>query len=156
MKSYWLFKSEPDAFSLSDLKNESRGVAFWDGVRNYQARNFLRDSVSVGDGVLFYHSRIKEPAVVGLAEVVKAGYPDPTQFDVDAEYFDPKSDPEKPRWYGVEIRYAEEFERAVTLKEIKEMPSLSTMALVNRSRLSIQPVLPEAWTIICGLGGSSA
>ena len=156
MKHYWLFKSEPDAFSLTNLRDSDGGVAFWDGVRNYQARNYLRDSIALGDGVLFYHSRIKEPAVVGLAEVVKAGYPDPTQFDTEAPYFDAKSSPDKPRWYGVDVRFVAAFERPVTLQEIRGLNALESMALVNRSRLSIQPVELEAWTIICGLGGISA
>ena len=109
----------------------------------------------MGDGVFFYHSRIKEPAVVGVAEVVKAGYPDPTQFDSKAAYFDAKSSLEKPRWYGVDIRFVEAFERPVTLQEIRGISALESMALVNRSRLSIQPVELKAWDIICGLGGIS-
>ena len=156
MASYWLFKSEPDAFAIDDLRSEPGSVSFWDGVRNYQARNFLRDQVAVGDRVFFYHSGIKDPAVVGVAEVVEAGYPDPTQFDADAPYFDPKSSPESPRWYGVDIRFIGAFEREVTLREIRTMPELESMPLVNRSRLSIQPVSREAWDIICVLGGFSA
>ena len=153
MSAYWLFKSEPYAFSIDDLKAEPNSTAFWDGVRNYQARNYLRDTVALGDLVFFYHSGVKEPAVVGVAEVVKAGYPDPSQFDSEAEYFDPKSNPDSPRWYGVEIQFVDTFDRAVSLSEIKNTPSLDSMPLVNRSRLSIQPVSAEAWRIICSMGG---
>ena len=156
MSAYWLFKSEPDAFSIEHLRAEPKSTAFWDGVRNYQARNYLRDEVAQGDQVFFYHSGIKSPAVVGVAEVVRSGYPDPTQFDPDASYFDPKSRPESPRWYGVEIRFSDLFTRAVTLAEIRSTPGLEAMPLVNRSRLSIQPVSREAWKIICTLGGISA
>ena len=156
MSAYWLFKSEPYAFSIDDLRAEPESTAFWDGVRNYQARNYLRDAVDLGDRVFFYHSGVKEPAVVGVAEVVRAGYPDPTQFDSGAEYFDPKSSLESPRWYGVDIQFVGSFERPVTLALIKDTPALAEMPLVNRSRLSIQPVSMKAWKLICKLGGYSA
>ena len=156
MSAYWLFKSEPYAFSLDDLKAEPEGTAFWDGVRNYQARNYLRDTVKLGDRVFFYHSGVKAPAVVGVAGVVREGYPDPAQFDSRAEYFDPKARLDSPRWYGVDIRFEGAFEKPVTLATIKGTPSLAEMPLVNRSRLSIQPVSSKAWKVICKLGGYSA
>jgi predicted RNA-binding protein with PUA-like domain len=151
--AYWLFKSEPGCFSIDDLKNRSDMTEHWDGVRNYQARNFLRDHVKVGDRVLFYHSNIPEPGVVGLAEVVRAGYPDFTAFDPQSEHFDPKSTPGNPIWYMVDVRYVSSFPQQITLEKIKEHPFLANMALVRRSRLSIQPVTPEEWRIILALAG---
>src|SRR6185369_16974090 len=125
----------------------------WDGVRNYQARNYLRDEVKVGDLVLFYHSNIPEPAVVGIAEVVKAGYPDFTALDPEGNHFDPRSTPEKPVWYMVDIRFVRELPRPVTLAELKENPDLAGMPLLNRSRLSVQPVSKSAWSLILQLAG---
>lgn len=150
-KQYWLFKSEPDVYSFDDLKRE--GSCYWDGVRNYQARNFLRDTIEVGDGVFFYHSRVKPMAIVGCAEVVKAGYPDHTQFIKNTKYFDPKSDPENPRWYMVDIAYKHAFRTPMTLDALKEVEGIENMVLINRSRLSIQPVQPQEWKIINKLGG---
>lgn len=151
MPNYWLFKSEPSSFSLEDLKNRPGATEHWDGVRNYQARNFLRDQVQAGDLVLFYHSNIAEPAVVGIAEVVRAGYPDFTAFDPESKYFDPGSNPEKPVWYMVDVKFVRELPRPVTLAELKTVPDLSGMALLNRSRLSIQPVRKEEWDRILKL-----
>jgi len=153
MPNYWLFKSEPSSFSLDDLKHRPEATEHWDGVRNFQARNFLRDQVQVGDRVLFYHSNIAEPAVVGIAEVVKAGYPDFTAFDPQSKYFDPRSSPDKPTWYMVDVRFVRELPRPVTLAELKSIPGLSGMALLNRSRLSIQPVRREEWEEILALAG---
>ena len=150
---YWLFKSEPSSFSLDDLKNRPGATEHWDGVRNYQARNYLRDEVRVGDRVLFYHSNIAEPAIVGIAEVVKGGYPDFTAFDPQSNHFDPRSTPEKPAWYMVDIRFVSELPRPVTLSELKGIPALSALPLLNRSRLSVQPVGEEAWALILKLGG---
>jgi len=149
----WLFKSEPSGFSLEDLKNRPDATEQWDGVRNYQARNFLRDEIMVGDRVLFYHSNIAEPAVVGIAEVVKAGYPDWTALDPEGDHFDPRSTPENPVWYMVDVRFVRELPRPVTLAELKGIPALSEMALLNRSRLSIQPVTEAEWSLILRLGG---
>jgi predicted RNA-binding protein with PUA-like domain len=154
--SYWLFKSEPGCFSLDDLKNRQDMTEHWDGVRNYQARNFLRDSVKVGDRVLFYHSSIPEPAVVGTAEVVREGYPDFTAFDPSNEHFDPKSSAGSPVWFMVDVRYSGTFERPVTLEQIKGNQLLADMPLVRRSRLSIQPVTPEEWRVILAMGGVGA
>ncbi|HPX62041.1 MAG TPA: EVE domain-containing protein [Deltaproteobacteria bacterium] len=151
--NYWLFKTEPGCFSIDDLKSRPDMTEHWDGVRNFQARNFLRDTVKPGDLVLFYHSNIAEPAVVGIAEVVREGYPDFTAFDPQAEHFDPKSSVEKPIWYMVDVQYVKELKRPVTLERIKSNPLLSEMPLVRRSRLSIQPVTAEQWQIIMAMGG---
>ncbi|TSK07086.1 MAG: EVE domain-containing protein [Geobacter sp.] len=153
MPNYWLFKSEPSSFSLDDLRNRPDATEHWDGVRNFQARNFLRDQIKVGDQVLFYHSNIAEPAVVGLAEVVREGYPDFTAFDPASKYFDPRSNPEKPTWFMVDVRFVRELPRPVTLAELKTVPELSEMALLNRSRLSVQPVRKEEWDRILKLAG---
>jgi predicted RNA-binding protein with PUA-like domain len=149
----WLFKSEPSSFSLDDLKSRPDATEHWDGVRNYQARNFLRDEIKVGDLVLFYHSNIAEPAIVGIAEVVKSGYPDWTALDPQNPHFDPRSTPEKPTWYMVDVRFVRELPRPVTLAELKGIPTLSGMALLNRSRLSVQPVTGAQWSEILRLAG---
>ena len=151
---YWLFKSEPSSFSLDDLKNRPDATEHWDGVRNFQARNYLRDEVKVGDRVLFYHSNIAEPAVVGIAEVVRAGYPDFTALDPEGNHFDRRATPEKPIWYMVDIRFVRELPRPVTLSELKGIPALSEMPLLNRSRLSVQPVTEAAWSLILKLAGA--
>ncbi|GAM09030.1 thymocyte nuclear protein 1 [Geobacter sp. OR-1] len=151
--NYWLFKSEPGCFSFDDLKNRPESTEHWDGVRNYQARNFLRDRVKTGDRVLFYHSNIPEPAVVGIATVVREGYPDFTAYDPHGEHFDPKSSPAAPIWYMVDVRYVEPLQKPVTLERIKANPLLSDMPLVKLSRLSIQPVTAEQWRIILAMGG---
>ncbi|GAB2893378.1 EVE domain-containing protein [Microbulbifer echini] len=149
----WLFKSEPDEYSLQDLAAEASGFGRWDGIRNYQARNFLRDRVAIGDGVLFYHSACKIPAVVGTAEVVRAAYADPAQFDPESKYFDPKASADKPRWYCVDLAWRSEFARPVPLADIKKNPQLTEMVLVKQGRLSIQPVRQEEWDSIVKLGG---
>ena len=135
---YWLMKSEPGEYSIDDLARD--GVTHWDGVRNYQARNLMRDDMEVGDRVLFYHSNAKPPAVVGIAEVARPAYPDHTQFDQDGPHFDPKSDPEDPTWLMVDVKFVERLPREVGLPELKTYPELSGMVLLNRSRLSVQPV----------------
>jgi predicted RNA-binding protein with PUA-like domain len=150
---YWLFKSEPSSFSLADLKSRPGATEQWDGVRNFQARNLLRDEIKVGDLVLFYHSNIPEPAVVGIAEVVKEGYPDWTALDPQGAHFDPRSTPEKPIWYMVDVRFVRELPRPVTLSELKGIPSLAGMTLLSRGRLSVQPVRAEEWSEIMKLGG---
>lgn len=138
-KKYWLMKSEPSCFSIDDLKKKKKGM--WDGVRNYQARNMLRDAMKVGDGVLFYHSSEQPIGVAGLAEVCKAGYPDPTQFDPKADHFDPKANTENPRWFVVDVSFKEKFKNLLTLAEIKNDPILKDMVVAQQgSRLSIQPV----------------
>ena len=150
--TYWLFKTEPSAFSLDDLKKRPDMTEHWDGVRNFQARNFLRDAIRKGDLVLFYHSNIPEPAVVGIAKVVREGYPDFTALDPGSDHFDPKATVERPIWYMVDVRYVETLKRPVTLAAIKANPLLASMPLVNRSRLSIQPVTEEEWRIIHAMG----
>ena len=149
--AYWLFKSEPDEYSIDDLQAEPRGVGVWDGIRNYQARNFLRDAVAVGDGVLFYHSSCKHVGIAGTAEVVRAGYPDPAQFDPDSRYFDPKATAEAPRWYCVDLGYRSHIEPLIPLAELRAIPALADMVLLNQGRLSIQPVRPAEWALIVGL-----
>ena len=152
-KRYWLFKSEPDVYSLANLKRDKK--TFWDGVRNYQARNSLRDDIQVGDEVLYYHSRHKPMSVVGTARVTRAGYPDPTQFDKKSKYYDEKATREKPRWFVVDIEFATEFKTPVTLDEMKEMPALKDMVLLNRSRLSVQPVRAAEFKAIVRKGGKA-
>ncbi|ACM21453.1 EVE domain protein [Geotalea daltonii FRC-32] len=152
-RSYWLFKSEPTNFSFDDLRTCPNSTEHWDGVRNYQARNYLRDEVQVGDQVLFYHSNIAVPAIVGIAEVVRAGYPDWTARDPENKHFDPASTAEKPIWYMVDVRFVNPFPRPVKLAELKNNPALSGMVLLSRSRLSIQPVREEEWRQILRMGG---
>jgi len=151
--AYWLFKSEPGCFSIDDLRKRPDMIEHWDGVRNYQARNYLRDSIKPGDRLLFYHSNIAEPAVVGIAEVVRDGYPDFTAFDPESDHFDPKSSANAPSWYMVDVRFVAVMPHPVTLEKIKENPLLTDMPLVKRSRLSIQPVTPDQWRIILAMGG---
>ena len=151
-RRYWLMKSDPQTFGLRHLKRSRNRTTCWDGVRNYQARNLLRDEIQVGDGVLFYHSQLSPPTVVATAEVVRAGYPDPTQFRPKDPHYDPKSDRSNPRWYAVDIRLAEEFASEVSLTEIKDTPGLENMVLLRRGRLSVQPVTAGEWKIIVNLG----
>ncbi|MFI2811866.1 MULTISPECIES: EVE domain-containing protein [Microbulbifer] len=150
--NYWLFKSEPDEYSLQDLAAEPDRTGRWDGIRNYQARNFLRDRVREGDGVLFYHSACRVPAVVGTAVVVREAYPDPAQFDPESAYFDPKATQEKPRWFCVDIRWQGEFARPVPLATIKADPDLQEMVLVKQGRLSVQPVAAGEWRHLLRMG----
>lgn len=139
--NYWLMKSEPDVFSFEDLKSRPKQTEPWDGVRNYQARNSMRDDMKVGDLILFYHSNTKQPGVAGIAQVASKPYPDPTAFDKKSKYHDPKSDPKNPRWMLVDVSYKADLKRLVSLEEMKEMPELSEMrALQKGNRLSIMPV----------------
>lgn len=147
---HWLMKTEPDAYSIDDLARD--GTTHWDGVRNYQARNLMRDEMRIGDKVLFYHSAIRPPGVAGLAEVVRESYPDHTSWDPDSKYFDLKSTPEEPRWFMVDVAFVAKFDRMVTLDEIRLHDELSDMVLVKRSRLSVQPVTPEEYDYIVALG----
>ncbi len=152
-RRFWLFKTEPSCFSFDDLKTRPDGTEHWDGVRNFQARNLLRDEIKPGDGVLFYHSNISEPAVVGIAEVVSEGYPDGTALDPASDHFDPRTSRDNPIWYMVDVRYGRPFNRPVTLAEMKMHPELAGMVLLKRSRLSVQPVTPHEWEYILRLGG---
>ena len=150
---YWLFKSEPSEFSWEDLKKSKNQITFWDGVRNYQARNFLRDEIKKGDGVLFYHSSTEPLAVVGYCEVVKEGYPDHTQFDSESEHFFPSATKNEPVWFMVDIKLVKEFKKPVTLEMIKSNPKLKNMKLIQRGqRLSIQPVTKSEWDEILKMG----
>ncbi len=143
-KRYWLVKSEPSNFSIEDLKNSKNQRTFWDGVRNYQARNFMRDDMKIGDGVLFYHSNTDPAAVVGVCEIVKEGYADHTQFDPDSKHFFPSSDPANPTWYMVDIKLVKVLKNHVSLYEIKKNPKLKNMKLVQKgNRLSVMPVTKQ-------------
>ena len=149
-KRYWLMKSEPGTFSIDDLRRD--GKTCWDGVRNYQARNFMRDEMAVGDGVLFYHSRVKPMGVYGIAKVASDAYPDPTAFDPAEPHYDPKSDPANPTWMMVDIAYVATLDPPVTLDDLKKTPGLEKMMVIQRgSRLSVQPVTPEEWDIVLRL-----
>ena len=147
--AYWLMKTEPDAFSLQDLQR--RGQEPWDGIRNYQARNFLR-SMQIGDGVFIYHSRVPVPGIVGTAEVVSTAHPDPTQFDPRHVHFDPASRGDDPRWSLVDVAYVRTLGRTIALDELKGRPELADFALVRRgNRLSVLPVSAAQWDFIMGL-----
>lgn len=138
-RRYWLMKSEPDVFSIDDLQRRKREP--WDGVRNYQARNYMRDEMAPGDLVLFYHSNAKPPGVAGVARIAGDAYPDPTAFDPDSKYYDPKSDPDEPRWWLVDVEFVEKFAEIVSLDALKEAPNLDGMLVIRRGqRLSVQPV----------------
>ncbi len=142
---YWVFKSEPSVFSIDDLINSSNQTTFWDGVRNYQARNFLRDNIKLDDLVLFYHSNAKEyTGIVGLCKVVKEGYPDPSQFNPQSKYYDPTSKIDNPTWYCVDIKFLEKFPKVLTLDEIRNNQILSNMEIAQKgNRLSVTPVTKE-------------
>ena len=151
--NYWLFKTEPGAYSIQDLASEPKKTTYWDGVRNYQARNMLRDEIKKGDVVLIYHSNADPPAVVGTAVVVKEGYPDHTAWDKTDHHYDPKSDPENPRWFMVDIKLDKVFAREVPLPELREVAALKDMVLLKKgSRLSIQPVHKKEFDRIVKLG----
>ncbi len=149
---FWLMKSEPAAFSIDDLALEPEQSTHWDGVRNYQARNMMRDQMKVGDQVLFYHSNTNPPGVVGIAEVVREGYPDHTAFDPGDPHYDPKSDRDRPRWYMVDVRLVRKLRRTITLGELRARPELAGFALVQRgNRLSVMPVTEQQWRTILSL-----
>ena len=149
--AYWLMKSEPSDVSIDDLAKLSNQTVPWYGVRNYQARNFMRDDMKVGDGVLFYHSSCPEPGVAGLAKVSSVAYPDETQFQPKNKYFDPKSTRETPRWFNVDVRFIKKT-RLVSLQELRDHPQLESLRILQRgNRLSITPVTPAEWKIISKL-----
>jgi len=157
MPQFWLMKSEPECFSFDDLMHASERSNPWDGVRNYQARNFLRDEIRVGDGVLFYHSNIPGPAIVGVARVVRAGYPDHTARDPANDHFDPRATVENPIWYMVDVQALQAFPRPISRETMKAHPLLSDMAVLKRgNRLSVLPVEPRHWSVLLELGGVSA
>jgi predicted RNA-binding protein with PUA-like domain len=151
---YWLFKSEPSAFSFDDLRASPKRTTPWDGVRNYQARNLLRDEVAVGDGVLFYHSSCDPPHVAGIARVVRGGYPDPLQFDPTSRYHDPASTVDEPRWICVDVRAVKALTAPLPLAALRESAALADMLLLQRGqRLSVQPVTAAEWRAVLALAG---
>lgn len=150
---HWLLKSEPDVFSYAHLERAPRRTTSWGGVRNYQARNLLRDELAPGDLVLYYHSNAAPSGVAGIARVVRAGYPDPTQFDPADDYFDALSTRAAPRWFAVDVEAVEPLPRFVSLDELRAEPRLADMVLLQRSRLSVQPVTPSQWEVVLALGG---
>ena len=147
--NYWLMKSEPDVFSIDQLKADK--TTLWDGVRNYQARNHMMNDMKKGDIVLFYHSNAKPSGIAGLAVVDKESQPDPTQFDPKSEYFDPKSSKDKPRWHCVRLRYKRKFSDVLSLQDLKTQKKLKNMVLLNNSRLSVQPVTKNEYNFILDL-----
>ena len=152
--SYWLMKSEPDVYSYAHLEAAPKQTTLWDGVRNYQARNMMRDEMKVGDLILYYHSNTKPPGVVGVARVVKEGYPDPTQFDPNDSHFDPKSQESNPRWFVVDIQAVAALKSDVSLDDIKANGKLADMAVVQRGqRLSVQPVAAAHFREVLRMGG---
>ena len=148
---YWLMKSEPDECSIDDVLAAPKRITPWSGVRNYQARNYMRDEMRLGDGVLFYHSSCPEPGIAGLAEVASAAYPDKTQFDSRSDYYDPKSKKDEPRWFNVDVRLVKKTS-LVSLAELRSHPELASMVVLKRgNRLSITPVEPREWEFIMGI-----
>lgn len=148
MKKYWLFKTEPHVFSIENLESSVNKTTRWDGVRNYQARNLLRDQIKVGDEVFVYHSQCKVPGIVGLAKVVQAAYPDPAQFNPESDYYDPKADANSPRWFCVDIQHQKTFAKVIPLQELKQNADLHDMVLLKQGRLSVQPVTAEQTAVI--------
>jgi predicted RNA-binding protein with PUA-like domain len=150
-RRYWLVKSEPDVFSFDDLMAAPKRTTSWDSVRNTGARNFLRDAMKLGDGVLYYHSNAEPSAIVGLGEVVREGYPDHTAFDPTHAYYDADSHPDTPTWFMVDVRGVKKLKRPISLPEVKAHPILSQMALIKVSRLSVVPVTQDEWDLVISL-----
>lgn len=149
---HWLMKSEPDTFGIDDLMRRPRQTEHWDGVRNYQARNMIRDEMKKGDQAFFYHSSCDEPAIVGIVDIVRDAYPDFTAFDPESPYFDPKSTSDSPRWYMVDVRFRRKLRRPLTLAELKQQPALAGLPLLRRgNRLSILPINADEWRFILSL-----
>lgn len=145
-------KSEPDVFGIDDLATKANQTEHWDGVRNYQVRNMLRDDMHVGDLAFFYHSNCKPPGIAGVMEIVRAGYPDHTAFDPHSKYYDPKSDPKNPRWYMVDVKFQQKFNYFVSLEKLKACPALKNLALLRKgNRLSIMPITADEWQAILAL-----
>jgi predicted RNA-binding protein with PUA-like domain len=146
---YWLMKSEPSCFSIDDLKNAPKQTSPWDGVRNYQARNFMRDEMRIGDQVFFYHSNCNPPGIVGVGEVVTESYPDDTAFDPNSDHPDLTSSPDNPRWFMVDIRFKSKFSHMISLEQLKQYDELSQMPLLRKgNRLSVLPVRADEWNFI--------
>lgn len=150
--NYWLMKSEPDEFSIDDLLTRPAQTEPWQGIRNYQARNFLRDAMQIGDQAFFYHSSCKVPAIVGIVEITSDASPDHSAFNPESPYFDIKSHPDNPRWVQRDIKFVEKFNDIISLTQLKSLPYLSDMYLVSKgTRLSIQPVTKQQWDAILSL-----
>jgi predicted RNA-binding protein with PUA-like domain len=150
--NYWLMKSEPDTFGIHDLIKRPTQTEHWDGVRNYQARNMMRDAMKIGDQVFFYHSNCDEPGIVGIMQVARESYPDFTAFDPDDKHFDPKSNPDKPTWYMVDVKFVRALSRNISLRELKLKTELADLALLRRgNRLSIMPINAKEWEFILSL-----
>ncbi len=150
--NYWLMKSEPDTFSLEHLKKMPKMTSPWDGVRNYQARNFMRDEMRKGDLILFYHSSCPVPGCAGVAQVVRESYPDPSAFDKNSPYYDPKSSMDAPRWMMVDIQYKSSFNQVISLKRMREEPKLAQMKILQKGcRLSITPITKSEFDYICSM-----
>lgn len=150
--NYWLMKSEPEEFGIDDLTQRPKKTEPWDGVRNYQARNMMRDQMKKGDLAFFYHSNCEVPGIVGVMKIAREGYPDPTAFDPEDKHYDPKSDPDNPRWFLVDVKFVRKLERTITLAELREQPKLEKFALVRRgNRLSVMPVAKAEWDLILRL-----
>lgn len=149
---YWLMKSEPDVFSIDDLIKSPQQTAHWEGVRNYQARNMLRDQIKAGDQAFFYHSSCDTPGIVGIMDIAQQGYPDNTAFDPKAKYYDAKSHPEKPTWFMVDVHFVRKFKRPITLAELRLNPALAQFSLLKKgNRLSVIPVSPKEWQAILSM-----
>lgn len=150
---YWLMKSEPLTFSIDHLRALPNQTDSWDGVRNYQARNMMRDEIKIGDQVFFYHSNCNPAGIVGIMEVVKESHPDHTAFDPDDSHYDPKSDPDNPRWFMVDLKFKRKFNRLISLAELRQSSGLDKMLILRKgNRLSITPITQNEWEIICELG----
>ena len=155
--NYWLMKSEPDVFGIDDLKNRPNKTEHWDGVRNYQARNMMRDEMKKGDLVFFYHSNCAQPGIVGIVKVVREAYPDHTACDPQQKYYDPKSDPDQPRWYMVDVKYQRKLRCVITLAELKQRSELQDCPLVRKgNRLSIMPITSQQWDVILEMENRTA
>lgn len=149
---YWLMKSEPDTFGIGHLKKRPQQTEPWDGVRNYQARNMMRDDMQAGDKAFFYHSNCAEPGIVGIVQIVKAGYPDVTALDPESRYYDPKASSDNPRWYRVDVKFEKQFDNIISLQTLKQYPQLTGMAVLAKgNRLSITPVSDTHWAFIQSL-----
>ncbi|MGK2906826.1 MAG: EVE domain-containing protein [Desulfuromonadales bacterium] len=152
--NYWLMKSEPSSFSIDDLKRRPNRTEPWDGIRNYQVRNLLRDEIKPGDGVLFYHSNCPEPAIVGLAKVVREGYPDHTALDPQEKHFDAKATDDRPLWFMVDVQYLCHLPQPLSRDDLRQHPLLAGMGVLRKgNRLSVQPVKAEEWQAILALSG---
>lgn len=145
---YWLLKTEPGTYSWEDLKSEPDRTTTWEGIRNYQARNYIRDEIRRGDQAFIYHSVIKPGLIMGIAEIVSAAYTDPFAFETGHKYFDPKSDPANPRWFMMDVRASREFDHPISIDELRSVAGLEKMVLLNNTRLSVQPVRGEEWELL--------